>query len=200
MSSSAAKKGKKQSPDHSWCLSPPLPHSCCCHGSSHHCWRMLCRASSSSPAVPTAPGASGCSHGGIGGRFLHCLPWGALGLSSPRTLYSVTAVLLTTASTTQQWHNWLLLLHRVQSYFLTSWYSLVRVIAKHVLPLSTCKSILQSDSISLTLSAAENKFTIPFCTTMLKSACLCPFLCLHQTMGVNKGCTLNSPTSSSRPQ
>lgn len=86
------------------------------------------------------------------------------------------------------------------SYFPTSWYSLVHVIAKHVLVLSMYKSILQSDSISLTLSAAENKFSIPLHMTMLKSACLCPFLCLHQTVGDSKGCTLNSPSSSWRPQ
>ena len=162
---------------------------------------MLWRASSSSsslPAVPAAPGASGCSHGGVSGRFLHCLPWGALGLPLPGSLCSGLAILLTIGSTTQQWHNGLLLLHQAQSYFPTSWSSPVCVIAKHILALSMYKSILQGDSISLTLSAAENKFSIPLSVTMLKSACLCPFLCLHRTVGVSKGCTLNSPSSFSR--
>lgn len=59
----------------------------------------------------------------------------------------------------------------------------------HVLALSMYKTILQGDSISLTLSAAENKFSIPLGVTMLKFACLCPFLCLHQTVGVSKGFT-----------
>lgn len=192
------KEGKKQSPSCSWCLSLPLPHSCCCHGSSRRCWRMLWRASSSLPAVPTAPGASGCSHGGVGGRFLHCLPWGALGLPSPGSLCSGMALLLTIGSTAQQQHNGLLLLHQAQSYCPTSWSNPVRVIAKHILALSMYKSILQGASVSLSLSAAENKFSIPVGVTMLKCACLCPFLCLHQTVGVSKGCTLNSPSSSSR--
>jgi len=157
---------------------------------------MLWRASSSSPAIPTTPEASGCSH--VSGRFLHCLPWGALDLPSPRNLCSGVAILLTTGSKAQQRHDGLLLLHQAQSYFLTSSSTPVHVIAKHVLALNMCKSILKGDSIYLTLSAAENKFSIPFSVTRLKSACLCPFFCLHQTVGISKGCTLNSPSSSSR--
>lgn len=114
LSSSAENKRKKQSPSHSWCLSPPLAHSCCCHGSSHCRWRMLWGPSSSSPAVLTALGASGCSHGWISDRFLHCLPCRVLGLPSPENVCSSMAILLITGSTTQQWHNLLLLLHQVQ--------------------------------------------------------------------------------------
>lgn len=158
---------------------------------------MLWGASSSSPAVHTALGASGCSYRWISDRLLHCLHCRVLGFPSPESVCNSIGILLIIGSTTQQWHYCLLLLHQVQRYFPVSWSSPVCVIAKHFIVLSMYKSICQSWHFFESVRCREQVFYSSHCDNV--KICLpFPIFCLHQAVGVSKGCTLNSASSPSR--
>lgn len=166
---------------------------------------MLWRVSSSSssafsplPAVIAAPWASGCSHGGIVADCFTAFPGEHLvsphpGASPVSWPFCWQLAALHNSGTVSGSYC-----TRDRVTFQTLASVLCMPLLKRFLHLACIRAFCRVTEFLWPFQLQRTSFLFLSAWPCWKlPACLCQFLCLHQTAGISKGCTLNSSSSSS---